>query len=160
MAFYTGRLQDQRDRAQLEARRSAEIVDFLTGLFREANPSETLGETVTVQDLLGARRFERPDATWPEDPDVQATMLGVIGSVYSSMRVDSRAVEFLRQAYDHLTRHPLTTGSGVWRGPPVGSVARSGTTPSSRSLDLCLTEALAQFEALLAQRLPRRSSTA
>jgi tetratricopeptide (TPR) repeat protein len=105
--FYTARLQEQRDVAQLEARRSGEVVAFLTGLFEQASPSETMGDTITVQELLerGAESAQR-DLT--ADPEVQATMLGVIGRVYSTMGVDTRAVELLRVPYEHLreTRTP------------------------------------------------------
>jgi serine/threonine-protein kinase len=103
VGFYTGRLQEQRDLAQLEARRSTEVVEFLTGLFGQASPSETLGESVTVQELLerGAATAQRELASVP---DVRATMLGAIGKVYTAMRLDDQAVELLRGPYEHLTR--------------------------------------------------------
>ncbi len=147
VAFYTGRLGEQRDVAQLEARRSAEVVDFLTGLFQQASPSETLGQTVTVQELLerGASSVQRDLAS---DPDVQATMLGVIGKVYSSMGIDSRAVELLRPSYEHLrdTRTPPDLELAQAAGQLGSALRNNSEFEEARTV---LGDALDQYSALL-----------
>ncbi|MBD3401694.1 tetratricopeptide repeat protein [candidate division GN15 bacterium] len=82
--FYTVRLSQERDRAQAEARKAAEVSTFLSGLFEIADPITTNGETVTARELLdrGSHRIETELAGQPE---VQAEMLGVISKVYYNL---------------------------------------------------------------------------
>ena len=145
--FYTARLQEQRDLAQLEARRSGEVVDFLTGLFQQASPSETMGDTITVRELLerGAESAERELAS---DPTVQSTMLGVIGRVYTAMRVDARAVELLRVPYEHLrdTRTPPDLELAYAAGQLGSALRNASRFDESQPL---LEEALEQYSSLL-----------
>ena len=152
VGFYTGRLQEQRDLAQLEARRSSEVVEFLTGLFEQASPSETMGRSITVQELLerGAETAQRELAGVP---DVRATMLGAIGKVYTAMRLDDRAAELLRGPYEYLraTRTPPDLALASAAGQ-LGSALRN----SSRfeEAEVLLREALDQYTALLPPTAP------
>lgn len=147
VAFYTGRLQQERDIAQREARRSQEVVAFLTGLFEQAGPSRTLGRPVTAQELLemGASTVQRELSG---DPDLRATMLGTVGKVYSAMRLDARAVELLTGPYDHFraTREPPDLDLAEATAE-LGSALRNGSRfDEARPL---LEDALEQYEALL-----------
>lgn len=147
VAFYTGRLQAERNLAQREARRSQEVVAFLTGLFEQAAPSETLGQPVTAQELLerGASTVQRELAG---EPDVQATMLGAIGKVYSAMRIDDRAVELLEGPYEHLlaTRDAPDLELAEAAGELGAALRNSSRFDQARPL---LESALDQYEALL-----------
>ncbi len=60
VVFYTARLRAERDRAQLEERKSARVAESLTGLFEGADPRRARGEEVTARELLdlGAERIE------------------------------------------------------------------------------------------------------
>ena len=97
VAFYTARLADERDRAQVEAVRAGAVADFLQSLFEVSDPSESLGETITARELLddGAARIEKGLA---DQPAVQATMLRVVGEVYISLGLSDRARPLLERA--------------------------------------------------------------
>lgn len=60
--------------ARGEARRADRVKTFLIDLFREADPSQTLGETITAREILekGALRL---DEQLVEEPAVRAELL-------------------------------------------------------------------------------------
>jgi serine/threonine-protein kinase len=84
IAFYTDRLAKERDAARLAAATSAKVVAFMTTLFGEADPKQSLGQPVTARTLLdsGAQRLQRE---LKDEPEVRATMLGAVGQSYASM---------------------------------------------------------------------------
>ncbi len=66
--------------ARGEARRADRVKSFLIELFREADPSQTLGETITAREILekGARRL---DEQLVDEPAVRAELLDAIAQV-------------------------------------------------------------------------------
>ncbi len=66
--------------ARGEARRADRVKTFLIDLFREADPSQTLGETITAREILekGALRL---DEQLVEEPAVRAELLDAIAQV-------------------------------------------------------------------------------
>jgi serine/threonine-protein kinase len=104
ITFYTIRLAEERDLAQLEARKAAQVSEFLTGLFKVSDPSESRGETITARELLerGANRIERELAGQPE---VQILMMDVIGGVYMSLGLYEDALRLYEKALN--TRRDL-----------------------------------------------------
>jgi serine/threonine protein kinase/tetratricopeptide (TPR) repeat protein len=92
IAFYTHRLSEERDHARTAAATSAKVVQFMTGLFREADPRQSLGQPVTARVLLerGARRLEQELA---DEPAVRATMVNAIADSFSSMGEFKPALE-------------------------------------------------------------------
>jgi eukaryotic-like serine/threonine-protein kinase len=115
MIYYTVRLADERNTAQHEAVKSEEISRFLKGLFEISNPSEARGETVTARELLdrGALRVRSELA---DQPEVQATMLDIIGTVYYSLGLYTEAHSLLHDALDmrrglYDDAHPLVASS-------------------------------------------------
>ena len=107
VAYYTTRLAHERDRAREEAAKAKSVVSFLTGLFEVADPSESLGETVTARELLdrGAARIRDELA---DEPEVQATMENVVGNVYGSLGLYADADSMLTRALS--TRRLLHRG--------------------------------------------------
>lgn len=99
VTYYTGRVRAERDRAQIQAARATEVADFLQGLFEVVDPEESLGATVTARELLdaGAARIDEGLAGQPE---VQATMLGVIGNVYGSLGLAEESASFFERAVE------------------------------------------------------------
>ncbi len=99
VAFYTARLAEQRDLAQLEAAKATEVAGFLRGLFEVSDPSESRGESVTARELLdeGARSVDEGLA---DQPEVQATMRRVIGEVYGDLGLYDRARPLLERALE------------------------------------------------------------
>ncbi|MCA9735511.1 MAG: serine/threonine protein kinase [Deferribacteres bacterium] len=97
ITFYTVRLADERDKAQLEAEKAAQISQFVTSLFEISNPDEAKGRTITARELLdqGAAKIEKELAAQPE---VQARMMEVIGGVYQNLAQLSKADSLLRKS--------------------------------------------------------------
>jgi serine/threonine-protein kinase len=95
--FYTVRLADERDRAQLAADRATQVSGFLRGLFAVSAPSRSLGEQVTARELLdrGAVRIELELAG---QPALQASMMTLMGDVYRELALYEEAVPLLEQA--------------------------------------------------------------
>src|SRR5690606_28993193 len=71
----------ERDRAQIGEAKAQEVAAFLIDLFKVADPSESLGNTITARELL-ERGAERVDDELPDQPLLQATMMDVVGQVY------------------------------------------------------------------------------
>ncbi len=81
---YTARLAHERDRARSEARKAAEVSAFLTSLFQEADPYQSLGEDITAREMLErGRRRVRTELSG--HPDVVSEMLRVIGKSYQNL---------------------------------------------------------------------------
>jgi serine/threonine-protein kinase len=103
VGYHSWRLAAERDRAQLEAAKAEQVASFLRGLFAVADPSESKGRTVTARELLdeGATRIERELV---DQPEVRASMMQVIGGVYSSLGMASDARPLLEQAVSEYRR--------------------------------------------------------
>jgi len=95
--LYTVGLARERDRARLEAAKAREVSGFLTNLFQQSDPGTSRGQEVTVRELLdrGAQRAERELAGQPE---VQGTLLSVMGRVYLNLGMYDDAVRSADQA--------------------------------------------------------------
>ena len=93
----SARVSQERDVAQREARKAAEISNFLKGVFEVSNPSESLGETVTAKELLdtGAERIE-DELT--DQPEIQAEMMRVIGNAYKGMGLYTQSEPLLERS--------------------------------------------------------------
>jgi serine/threonine protein kinase/Tfp pilus assembly protein PilF len=116
VGFYTKRLAAERDRARLEAQKSAKVSELMTGLLTGADPYETRqGKEPTVRGILdaGAERLEKELAGQPE---LQAEMLTVMGRVYHRLDLDAKAQKLLEEA--------LATGRRAL-GPEHERVAQS-----------------------------------
>jgi len=111
-AYYTSQLARERDIAVDEQRKATEVVDFVTGLFAVADPSESRGAEVTARELLAAGA-ERIGTELADQPTVRATMQRVLGEVYYSLGSRERAYELLTEALEQQQslygdRHPET----------------------------------------------------
>ncbi len=104
--FYLFDLARQRDVARVEAAKASEAAAFLRELFIVSDPSESRGQSVTARELLdaGAARIA---TELQGQPDVQATMMRVIGEVYQSLGLALEAKPLLEGA---LQRHRALHG--------------------------------------------------
>lgn len=80
-----------------ERDRAAEIAHFMRELFEVANPALARGETVTARELLD-RGVDRIREDHPDEPELQAEMMTVLGSVYRHLGLTSQALALLRDA--------------------------------------------------------------
>jgi serine/threonine-protein kinase len=99
VSFYTVRLSQERDRAQVEAATATQVADFLQDVFESSDPTEAMGDTVSVQTVLerGARRI---DTELAAQPAVQARLLDVIGEVYLNLGRFDAAQPLLERSLD------------------------------------------------------------
>ncbi len=96
--YYTIQLSQERDRARLEASKAQEVSRFLTGIFNLADPNESQGSSVTARELLdsGAVRLATELSGQPE---TQADMMQLLGSIYLNMSQLDQARDLTRQAH-------------------------------------------------------------
>jgi serine/threonine protein kinase/tetratricopeptide (TPR) repeat protein len=97
MALQARRVALERDRANREAATAKQVSDFLIGLFKVSDPSEARGNTLTAREILesGVANIETGLAGQPE---VQARMMGTMGSIYTNLGLYEPAERLLTQA--------------------------------------------------------------
>lgn len=100
--FYTQKLAMERDSALREQAKVSEVAKFVIGLFEEADPDQSRGQAVTVQQLLEAGRRQIENELTGQ-PDLQATMKRVLGGVYYKLGSDAEAEVLLRSALEQQT---------------------------------------------------------
>jgi non-specific serine/threonine protein kinase/serine/threonine-protein kinase len=86
------RITRERDRAD-------RITQFMTGMFKVADPSESRGNTVTAREILDKGSKDIGSAL-SKDPDLQVQMLRTMGNVYVNLGIFSQAQRILQQAVD------------------------------------------------------------
>jgi len=96
VTFYTLRLADERDRANLSAAEAHEVAGFLTDMFESASPHVAQGEPVTAVDLLEQGR-EKIDAL-DEQPELQAELYRIMGSSYTALGYTGESIPMLEKA--------------------------------------------------------------
>jgi serine/threonine protein kinase/tetratricopeptide (TPR) repeat protein len=96
-ALFTIRLAAERDRALLEATKSAEIAGFLQQIFEVPDPASASGGDITARQLLddGAERIASGLAG---QPAVRASLLGVIGWTYLGLGLYDDALRRLEES--------------------------------------------------------------
>jgi tetratricopeptide (TPR) repeat protein len=115
IGVYTARVAAERDRARLEAEKSAKISELLTSLLTGADPYASRDREPTVRNILDAGA-ERVQKELGDQPDLKAEMLTVIGRVYQRLGLHDKATPLLQQA--------LT----IERRPGAGESARLAQT--------------------------------
>jgi eukaryotic-like serine/threonine-protein kinase len=90
------RITRERDRAN-------RITDFMTSMFKVADPSEARGNNIKVREILD-KAAKDLDTGLAKDPELQAQMMDVIGGVYSSLGLYSSAQPMFERAVEIWTR--------------------------------------------------------
>ncbi len=87
----------ERDRANRAAVTSQRVSEFMTELFRLADPGEARGNSVTAREILdqGARRIESELA---DEPEVRATLMATMGKVYLGLGLPGAAKPILEKS--------------------------------------------------------------
>jgi serine/threonine protein kinase len=97
-AFYTWRLTAERDRAQLEAEKSARVSELLTSVLTTADPFRDPRATEpTMRNLLDAGA-ERVKAELGDQPELQVELYALIGRTYGRMGLFDKAMPLLEGA--------------------------------------------------------------
>jgi serine/threonine protein kinase len=91
-AIQLRRITRERDRAD-------RVTTFMTGMFKVSNPSEARGNAVTAREILDKSATDI-DTGLANDPELQAQMMNVMGTVYQSLGLSSKAEPLLRRALE------------------------------------------------------------
>jgi tetratricopeptide (TPR) repeat protein len=92
-----------RDRANSERDRATRITDFMTNMFKVADPSQARGNSVTAREILD-KASNDIGAGLAKDPSAQAEMLQVMASTYENLGLYGRAHELAKRALDSRIR--------------------------------------------------------
>jgi len=103
LSFHTLQLQEERDRARLEAAKAAQVTRFVTGLFEATRPDDAAVDTLRALTLIG--RGEGQVDHLSGQPTVQAQMLSVIGDIYTRLGRYGDAERLARRAVDVYDAH-------------------------------------------------------
>jgi len=87
----------ERDRAEAAAAEAGEVAEYLVDLFRDADPEQGRGATVTARELLD-RGAARLDVKLRDRPLTRARLQQAIASVYHTMRLLDPELELLEAA--------------------------------------------------------------
>ncbi|MGV8042573.1 MAG: tetratricopeptide repeat protein [Thermoanaerobaculaceae bacterium] len=118
IAFHAVQIAREKARAEREAETARRVSEFVTSIFRLAEPSEARGNAVTARELLdqGAARVGRELAA---EPVIQARMLATMGRAYVSLGLYEKGRELYRRSLEVRERelgsdHPEVAESLVW----------------------------------------------
>jgi non-specific serine/threonine protein kinase/serine/threonine-protein kinase len=92
-------------RTERERDRANRITAFMTNMFKVSDPSQARGNTITAREILD-KASKDIDTELTKDPELQAQMLNVMGTVYFDLGLYQRAQSLLGRAVD-LQRHVL-----------------------------------------------------
>jgi eukaryotic-like serine/threonine-protein kinase len=92
-------------RANREAAASRRVTDFMTKMFKVSDPGEARGNSITAREILD-KASKEIDTGLSNDPQLQAQMMNVMGTVYENLGLYSQAEPLLRRALE-TRRHTL-----------------------------------------------------
>jgi non-specific serine/threonine protein kinase/serine/threonine-protein kinase len=86
-------------RVRRERDRANRIAEFMSTMFRVADPSESRGNTITVREILD-KTAANMDKGLAEDPEVRTQMMDLVGTVYQNLGLYSRSQALLERAVE------------------------------------------------------------
>jgi eukaryotic-like serine/threonine-protein kinase len=90
------RITRERDRAD-------RITEFMTNMFKVADPSEARGNSITAREILD-KSAKEIDTGLAKDPELQAQMMDVMGHVYTSIGLYQKGGVLLSRAVESRRR--------------------------------------------------------
>jgi serine/threonine protein kinase/tetratricopeptide (TPR) repeat protein len=96
---FAGMQSIQLRRTTRERDRADRVTAFMAGMFKVSNPSEARGNDIRAREILD-KSAKDIDTGLASDPELQAQMMGVMGTVYQSLGLTSQAEPLLRRAWE------------------------------------------------------------
>jgi serine/threonine protein kinase len=87
----------QLQRITRERDRADRITQFMTSMFKVADPSEARGNSITAREILD-KSSKEIDSGLARDPELQAQLMGTMGQVYANLGLYSKAQQTLEGA--------------------------------------------------------------
>lgn len=96
ISYYTYELKRERDRAQLEQARTQEVVNFVTRLFRNADPGQGNRPNITAREVLekGAQEIVTELA---DRPVILSQLSTVLGEIFQELGENEQAAIYMHQ---------------------------------------------------------------
>jgi hypothetical protein len=91
--------EEQRRIAEIEAETAKQTTDFMVGLFAVSDPSESLGNTITAREILD-KGAERVETELADQPEIQATLMDTMGTVYKSLGLYDAAAPLVAKSVE------------------------------------------------------------
>lgn len=82
-----------------ERDRTSRITDFMAGMFKVSDPGEARGNTITAREILDKASTDI-DTGLAKDPELQAQMMSIMGSVYEKLGLYARAESLQERALE------------------------------------------------------------
>ena len=93
------RVTEERDRTARERDRANRITEFMTSMFKVSDPGEARGNSVTAREILD-KASKEIETGLARDPELQAQLMHLMGTVYDKLGLYPRAESLLRRAVD------------------------------------------------------------
>jgi non-specific serine/threonine protein kinase/serine/threonine-protein kinase len=93
------RIIEERDRTARERDRANRITEFMTSMFKVSDPGEARGNSVTAREILD-KASKEIETGLARDPELQAQLMHLMGTVYDKLGLYPRAESLLRRAVD------------------------------------------------------------
>jgi serine/threonine-protein kinase len=94
--YQTTLIRQERDRAQAEGAKAAQVKDFLVQIFASADPDEARGEELTARELLD-RGWRRIESELAGQPEIQLELIETVAEAYRELGLFDRARTLLDQ---------------------------------------------------------------
>jgi len=94
LSVQAAELAEQRDQALREQQRAETISDFLVDSFTQADPTKTLGKSLTADQILEATVSRLTRNAYP-DPELHAKLILSIAEVYEGLGLPEKASELV-----------------------------------------------------------------
>ena len=101
-AIQLRRITRERDRAN-------RITDFMTNMFKDSDPAQSRGNTITVREVLDKASADI-DTGLKKDPELQAQLLYVMGSVYDELGLFAKSESLAAHSFE-IRRRALGPGN-------------------------------------------------
>ena len=111
--FYTFELKKETERARVEAETSQQIAGFLQGLFENADPAATQGDTLTAFAML-ERGTTQVEEELQNSPEILARMYDVLGDAYVHLWDYEKAEMLFKKSFE--LKRTLYSGNHIEMG--------------------------------------------
>lgn len=103
--FYTVRITQERNLANIQAEKAEEVTDFVVNLLQQNYPENSKGEEVTVRQVLDQSISQIDELE--KAPEIKGKLLQVIGHAYRSIGQPDQAAPLLERSIDILETNDI-----------------------------------------------------
>jgi len=98
-AYHTWQVTLERDKAEAQAAKAEQVVDFMSDVFRSSSPYYAAGDIPTVEEIL-ARGVEELDASLADQPEILSDLLLRLGTIHQDLGLYDEAARLLQRSLE------------------------------------------------------------